>query len=819
MMKKRLLPTLLACLTALALLPLTAFAADGFRADCGALKYYFEPDQHTAVVCGRAAENTEPNITIPATVTYGDDEYTVTGIDDGAFQYDSNITSLTVAEGITRIEAYAFERCAKLAEITLPDSVTSVKKSSFQDTAYYKNDKKWENGVLYIGKCLIAGRNNVMECVVKDGTVAIAGSAFEAPSEGNDLTSVTIPASVVTIGGSAFEKCGSLANVSFANAENSSLKMISNSAFEYCSSLSAIDLPASVDTIENDAFCHTGLTSVVLPEGLKVIRGSLFKNCGSLTEVTIPSTVTEIWFGAFDGCDELTTIHFGGSQAQWEAITGSGKPSTPHVEYLNRHSITVIKGDADVTIRPRAAATGEIVTVTCALHHVYDSVTVTGPGDSVIDQTPIPDVTPGVRKFSFTMPAGDVMVDVKTEFNIEDAVVDLSKTDFTYNGSVQKPAIITIGGMPLTEGTDYTAEWPNPDSKDVGTYTVTVTGTGDCYGRTQATYTIIPAKVTVPTGKTLTYNGKSQTGVEAGANYTIGGNTATNAGSYTATLALTDKDNYKWSDDTTDNQTVTWEISPAKVTVPNGKTLTYNGKAQTGVAADANYTVTENTATNAGSYTATLALKDKKNYLWSVETTDNQVETTDDQTVSWKINKASLKDKKLVLAKTAYTWNGKVQKPTVKTVGGKALKSGTDYTVKYSNASSTAAGSYTVTVTGKGNYTGTSAKATYKINKAANPLAIKAATATVKYSAVKAKAQTLAVSKVISFTKKGQGTMTYTKASGNAKITINKTTGKITVKKGLAKGTYKVKLTAKAAGNANYKASAVKTVTGTIIVK
>lgn len=402
-----------------------------------------------------------------------------------------------------------------------------------------------------------------------------------------------------------------------------------------------------------------------------------------------------------------------------------------------------------MTIRPRAAATGEIVTVTCALHHVYDSVTVTGPGDSVIDQTPIPDVTPGVRKFSFTMPAGDVMVDVKTEFNIEDAVVDLSKTDFTYNGSVQKPAIITIGGMPLTEGTDYTAEWPNPDSKDVGTYTVTVTGTGDCYGRTQATYTIIPAKVTVPTGKTLTYNGKSQTGV----------------------------------------------------------------------AADANYTVTENTATNAGSYTATLALKDKKNYLWSVETTDNQVETTDDQTVSWKINKASLKDKKLVLTKTAYTWNGKVQKPTVKTVGGKALKSGTDYTVKYSNASSKAAGSYTVTVTGKGNYTGTSAKATYKINKAANPLAIKAATATVKYSAVKAKAQTLAVSKVISFTKKGQGTMTYAKASGNAKITINKTTGKITVKKGLAKGTYKVKLTAKAAGNANYKASAVKTVTGTIIVK
>ena len=72
---------------------------------------------------------------------------------------------------------------------------------------------------------------------------------------------------------------------------------------------------------------------------------------------------------------------------------------------------------------------------------------------------------------------------------------------------------------------------------------------------------------------------------------------------------------------------------------------------------------------------------------------------------------------------------------------------------------------------------------------------------------------------VIAFTKKGQGTMTYTKASGSAKITINKTTGKVTLKKGIKKDTYKVKIKVKAAGNANYKASAVKTVSVTIKVK
>lgn len=107
----------------------------------------------------------------------------------------------------------------------------------------------------------------------------------------------------------------------------------------------------------------------------------------------------------------------------------------------------------------------------------------------------------------------------------------------------------------------------------------------------------------------------------------------------------------------------------------------------------------------------------------------------------------------------------------------------------------------------------------FSIDKKANPLTIKPKTATVKYSKLKKKAQALAVTKVITFTKKGQGTMTYTKASGNKKITINKTTGKVTVKKGLKKGTYKVKVKVKAAGNANYKASAVKTVTFKIKVK
>ena len=178
----------------------------------------------------------------------------------------------------------------------------------------------------------------------------------------------------------------------------------------------------------------------------------------------------------------------------------------------------------------------------------------------------------------------------------------------------------------------------------------------------------------------------------------------------------------------------------------------------------------------------------------------------------------SINKTKVVLSKAVFTYNGKVQKPLVKTIGGKALKAGTDYTVKWSNTNSKNAGTYTITITGKGAYTGTTS-AKYTIAKAANTLKIKAKTGTVKYKYLKKKAQYLGVTKVITFTSKGQGAKTYLKVSGNKKITISKTTGKVKVKKGLKKGAYKVKVKVKAAGTANYKASAAKAVTFTVKIK
>ena len=83
---------------------------------------------------------------------------------------------------------------------------------------------------------------------------------------------------------------------------------------------------------------------------------------------------------------------------------------------------------------------------------------------------------------------------------------------------------------------------------------------------------------------------------------------------------------------------------------------------------------------------------------------------------------------------------------------------------------------------------------------AANTMTVSGKTATVKASKVRKKAQKISVSKLYSFSNPGVGTHLFAKSSGNKKITVAGN-GVITVKKGLKKGTYTVKVKVMATGD------------------
>lgn len=166
----------------------------------------------------------------------------------------------------------------------------------------------------------------------------------------------------------------------------------------------------------------------------------------------------------------------------------------------------------------------------------------------------------------------------------------------------------------------------------------------------------------------------------------------------------------------------------------------------------------------------------------------------------------------VTVAKATYT--GLALKPAVAvTVGGKPLVEGVDFTVAYAN--NVMAGMGRVSVTGKGAYEGSVLKS-FAITKAAN--AMKASAKKIKVKSSKAKNSKQKFKTAAAFKVKGaQGKVTFRKTSGNSKIAVS-SNGTVTVKKGIAKGTYKVRVALSAAGDANYGA-ATKVVILTVRVK
>lgn len=116
-----------------------------------------------------------------------------------------------------------------------------------------------------------------------------------------------------------------------------------------------------------------------------------------------------------------------------------------------------------------------------------------------------------------------------------------------------------------------------------------------------------------------------------------------------------------------------------------------------------------------------------------------------------------------------------------------------------------------VKITAKNN--GKTASVTINVKKKANTLKVKAK----KITASSTKNKSFAKTKYLSI-KNAKGKLVFAGKSGSKSITVNKKTGKLTVKKGLKKGTYKFKVKVTAKGNTTYK-SGSKTVTVKIKVK
>lgn len=303
---------------------------------------------------------------------------------------------------------------------------------------------------------------------------------------------------------------------------------------------------------------------------------------------------------------------------------------------------------------------------------------------------------------------------VKRSFTIKPAVIYKQCTFYKiasqyYTGSQIKPVPkIKNGTTVLKNGTDFTLTYQNNVNK--GTAKVYIKGKGNYSGGCSLTFSITARpvstlKITVPS---VTYNGKAQKPAvtvkynnytfKNGTDYTLSYKNNTKIG--TATVTVTGKGKLSGT------RSVTFKINAKPIknaVITYNNSLTYNGSALSPAVTvkygnatlkkNTDYTVAYSNNVNAG--TGTITITGKGIYGGSV--------------------KKTFTIKKLVISATAvsgtgnkvYTGSAIKPVPAVK-VGGRTLKNGTDYTVSYKN--NTELGTATLTVSGKGNYSGSVSK-------------------------------------------------------------------------------------------------------------
>lgn len=99
------------------------------------------------------------------------------------------------------------------------------------------------------------------------------------------------------------------------------VKIIRGFGFNDCTQLSSITIPESITTIGNWAFQScSSLTSITLPNGVSEIFAEAFGSCSNLESIYLPRSLKTIGRNIFPYCPKLKNIYYEGSKAEWNQI-------------------------------------------------------------------------------------------------------------------------------------------------------------------------------------------------------------------------------------------------------------------------------------------------------------------------------------------------------------------------------------------------------------------------------------------------------------------------------------------------------------------
>lgn len=302
----------------------------------------------------------------------------VTSIPDSAFYRCNEITGVKIGDNVVTIGYSAFANCYNLTDLVLGKSITSIEGSAFNDC----NSKLFSgyDHLLYVRSldnpyAILIGagsfQKHYTQYEIHEDTELIASGAMQ---ECRNITELTIPKKVVSIGSLSFSYCENLETV---NILSDRIAYIGKMAFYCCSDISEITIPRKVKYIGEEAFSYCNLDSIKggnldypvignclierktktlmagsnnsnIPYGVTSIANGAFSHRAEMTNIKIPKSVTYIGERAFSLCKSLESIEIPDSVTTIE-----------HLAFDNCESLS------RVIIGKNASSIGERVFVSC----------------------------------------------------------------------------------------------------------------------------------------------------------------------------------------------------------------------------------------------------------------------------------------------------------------------------------------------------------------------------------------------------------------------------------------------------------------------
>ncbi len=264
----------------------------------------YDPDMQIIYFVSPTADLSE--YTIPETVL------TIGGY---AFAYNKTIGDLVIPEGVTKIDKNAFYYSG-ITSVVIPTTVTEIGNYAFQHASLeeltFTDMVELPSQLTTLGTGVF-GYTDLVSVVLPDKLTTIGNHLF---SYCDKLKSITTGASMTEIPNGFASFAPSLEELNMQEGIETIRWIFSSysykSGYGTNENMTSINIPASVKTIESDAFCDfTSLKTVTFAEGsaLETIARYAFNNCTSLETINgIPASLTTIGESAFKNCSSLKAL-------------------------------------------------------------------------------------------------------------------------------------------------------------------------------------------------------------------------------------------------------------------------------------------------------------------------------------------------------------------------------------------------------------------------------------------------------------------------------------------------------------------------------